>query len=77
MIYCPCITTTLLVDSLPTCLDSLPQVIRSSLADPEDTTQLALVYANQSEDDILLRTELEALAAQHPDRFKLWYTLDR
>ena len=40
-------------------------------------TCLSLLFANQSEDDILVRGELEAIQAQHPDRFKLWYTVDR
>jgi len=41
-----------------------------------DSTKLALLFANQTEDDILLRKELDELAEQHPDRFKVWYTLD-
>lgn len=53
------------------------QVIRTVIDDPEDTTQVRLLYANQCEDDILLREHLEELAAEHPDKFKLWYTLDR
>jgi NAD(P)H-flavin reductase len=36
-----------------------------------------LVYANQTPDDILVRDELEALAKDYPDRFQLWYTVDR
>jgi NAD(P)H-flavin reductase len=38
---------------------------------------VALVYANQTPDDILLREELEELAAAHPHKFRLWYTVDR
>ncbi len=38
--------------------------------------QVSLLYANQCEDDILLREQLEELAAKHTN-FKLWYTLDR
>ena len=30
-----------------------------------------------AEDDILVRTEIEALATEFPDRFSLHYTLDR
>lgn len=45
-------------------------------ADPEDTTEVRLVYANQTEADILLRAELEALAAANP-RFKLYHTLSK
>lgn len=41
-----------------------------------DSTKLALLFANQTEDDILLRKELDELAGEHPDRFKVWYTLD-
>lgn len=47
------------------------------LKDPKDTTKINLLFANQSEDDILLKKELDEVAAQYPDRFKLWYTLDR
>jgi cytochrome-b5 reductase len=36
-----------------------------------------LLFANQTEQDILLREELELLAASNSDRFKLWYTVDR
>jgi len=39
--------------------------------------KLSLLYANQSEDDILVRDMLEDLAAKHSDRFSLWYTVDR
>ena len=47
------------------------------IRDPEDETCLSLLFANQTEDDILLRKELEAVQTEHPDRFKIWYTVDR
>ena len=50
------------------------QIIRAIVKDPEDKTELWLIFANQTEEDILLRKELEALPT---DRFHLWYTLDR
>lgn len=53
------------------------QIIAAALKDKRDTTQLSLVFANQTEKDILVRDMLEKLKAEHPDRFKLWYTLDR
>jgi cytochrome-b5 reductase len=53
------------------------QVIRHIFKDPKDTTEVWLLFANQTEDDILLRPELEALREQQPDRFKLWFTVDR
>lgn len=37
---------------------------------------MALLFANQAEKDILLRDELEEVAAKHSDQFKLWYTVD-
>jgi len=37
------------------------QVIRAIQKDPSDKTELWLIYANQTEDDILLRKELEAV----------------
>lgn len=51
-----------------------PQVIKAVLKDPEDSTQLSLLYANVSPDDILLRDDLDALVAAHPGRFSVWYT---
>ena len=53
------------------------QIIRAVLADPTDTTRLWLLYANRSEDDILLGTELDALAAAHPERLTVTHTLSR
>jgi len=50
------------------------QVIRDILKDPQDKTELWLIFANQTEDDILLRKELESIPK---DKFHLWYTLDR
>ena len=47
------------------------------LKDPSDTTEISLIYANQTVDDILVRDMLEDLQAKHPKRLKIWYTLDR
>lgn len=52
------------------------QVIKAVLKNKEDQTELSLLYANQSPDDILLREELDTLAADHPN-FNIWYTVDR
>uniref|UniRef100_A0A1B6E148 NADH-cytochrome b5 reductase n=2 Tax=Clastoptera arizonana TaxID=38151 RepID=A0A1B6E148_9HEMI len=53
------------------------QLVRHITKDPNDTTKMSLLFANQSESDILLRKELEEVAAKYPDRFKLWYTVDK
>jgi cytochrome-b5 reductase len=51
------------------------QIIRAILKDKDDTTKVSLLFANQTEQDILLRHELEECAKDA--RMKLWYTLDR
>ncbi|XP_065183083.1 NADH-cytochrome b5 reductase 3-like [Sycon ciliatum] len=52
------------------------QVVRQILKDPEDQTEMFLLFANQTENDILLRDELEEISAKYPERFHLWYTVD-
>lgn len=52
------------------------QLVREIVKRPEDSTICSLIFANQTTNDILLRAELEELAANYPDKFKLWYTLD-
>uniref|UniRef100_A0A0B6Y0A4 NADH-cytochrome b5 reductase n=1 Tax=Arion vulgaris TaxID=1028688 RepID=A0A0B6Y0A4_9EUPU len=53
------------------------QLVRQVFKDPEDNTDLWLIFANQTEQDILLRPELEEIQNTYPARFHLWYTLDR
>ncbi|XP_033490036.1 NADH-cytochrome b5 reductase 2 [Epinephelus lanceolatus] len=53
------------------------QLIRSITADPSDNTMCSLIFANQTEKDILLRKELEEVKKNHPDKVKLWFTLDK
>ncbi|KAK7576282.1 hypothetical protein V9T40_012568 [Parthenolecanium corni] len=53
------------------------QIIRHISKNPKDETKLSLLFANQTEEDILLRDELEQVAKEHPDQFKFWYTVDR
>ncbi|OGE48660.1 hypothetical protein PENARI_c027G09376 [Penicillium arizonense] len=52
------------------------QLIRAICEDDRDTTEISLIYANRSEEDILLRRELETFARAYPKNFKLWYMLD-
>ena len=53
------------------------QLVEAVLKNPSDQTQLWLLFANQTESDILLRDRLTELAKQRPDQFKLWFTVDR
>lgn len=51
------------------------QVMQAILKDPEDDTEMYVVYANRTEDDILLREELDAWADKYSDRVKVWYVV--
>jgi len=53
------------------------QLIRAITADPSDQTLCSLIFANQTEKDILLREELEEVKRSHPDKLNLWFTLDK
>ncbi|XP_030280558.1 NADH-cytochrome b5 reductase 2 [Sparus aurata] len=53
------------------------QLIRRITADPADNTKCSLIFANQTEKDILLREELEEVKKSHPDKVQVWYTLDK
>lgn len=53
------------------------QIIQAVIKDEGDTTKMFLLYANQTEGDILVRKELEDIQREHPSRLSLWYTLDR
>ena len=50
------------------------QVVQAILKDPEDETEMFVVYANRSEEDILLREELETWAKEN-ERLKIWYVV--
>jgi len=53
------------------------QMIHAIFKDSSDKTEVSLLFANQTDGDILLRSELEELRERYSDRFHLWYTLDR
>jgi len=53
------------------------QIAREVLRNPQDTTTVHLLFANVSVDDILIREEVDKLAARHPGRFHVHYVLDR
>jgi len=53
------------------------QLIQKLLSDPEDKTKITLIYANKSQDDILLREEFDRWAKEKPERFKVVYGIDQ
>lgn len=53
------------------------QLIRAICEDEDDKTCVSLLYANNTEADILLRQELESYAARFPQKFKMEYVLSQ
>ncbi|CAJ2671953.1 unnamed protein product [Trifolium pratense] len=53
------------------------QVARAILENPSDKTKVHLIYANVTYEDILLKEELDGLATNYPDRFKIYYVLNQ
>lgn len=53
------------------------QVTRAILENPNDKTNIHLIYANVTFDDILLKEELDNLATIFSDRFRIYYVLNQ
>ncbi|KAJ4819878.1 NADH-cytochrome b5 reductase 1 [Rhynchospora pubera] len=53
------------------------QVARAILENPTDKTKVYLIYANVTYEDILLKDELDTMAQNYPDRFKIYYVLNQ
>ncbi|KAJ5477501.1 NADH-cytochrome b5 reductase 2 [Penicillium diatomitis] len=52
------------------------QLARRIFKNPDDRTKVTLVFGNVSEEDILLKKELEELENTYPQRFRAFYVLD-
>jgi cytochrome-b5 reductase len=52
------------------------QLIQVILSDPSDKTRIKLIFANVKEEDILLRSAIDAAAAQYAERFTRFYVLN-
>ena len=53
------------------------QLARAVFNNPNDKTKVTLVFANVSEQDILLKKEFEELENKFPQRFRAFYLLDK
>ncbi|KAJ5893393.1 hypothetical protein N7495_005084 [Penicillium taxi] len=53
------------------------QLARQIFKNPEDRTKVTLVFGNVSEEDILLKKELNELENTYPQRFRAFYVLDK
>ncbi|KAK7935265.1 hypothetical protein PG985_000760 [Apiospora marii] len=52
------------------------QLCRAIFNNPNDKTKVTLVYGSLTEEDILLKKELEQLENTYPQRFRAFYVLD-
>ncbi|XP_021278062.1 NADH--cytochrome b5 reductase 1-like isoform X2 [Herrania umbratica] len=53
------------------------QVARAILENPNDKTNIHLIYANVTYEDILLKEELDELASKFPNRMSVYYVLNQ
>ncbi len=53
------------------------QLARGILSNPEDKTAITLVYGVNTDQDLLLREEFDALKSQYGERFNMVYTISR
>ena len=53
----------------------LVQIARVLLEAPQDHSRVSFLSINRHEEDILMRDVLDDLAAAHPDRFRVAYSL--
>ena len=56
-------------------LTPMLQVAQEITRNPEDKTEVTLVYANVSEDDILLKRELDDMARKHKNFKVCWHPI--
>eukprot|EP01024_Parvocaulis_polyphysoides_P071023 TRINITY_DN8807_c0_g1_i5.p6 TRINITY_DN8807_c0_g1~~TRINITY_DN8807_c0_g1_i5.p6 ORF type:complete len:139 (+),score=21.27 TRINITY_DN8807_c0_g1_i5:44-418(+) len=52
------------------------QVIKAILKNSQDKTKISLLFSNRTEEDILLRQELDEFAIENP-KFRVYYTLSQ
>ncbi|KAH8551152.1 hypothetical protein BGW37DRAFT_52127 [Umbelopsis sp. PMI_123] len=53
------------------------QLLHKIINNSEDKTKVNLLYCNRTEDDILLREELENISAKNPERFQVTFCLSQ
>ncbi|KAL6946722.1 NADH-cytochrome b5 reductase [Hanseniaspora osmophila] len=58
-------------------INPLYQLIHHVCVNPQDNTKIKLFYGNKTPQDILLRSELDALAKKYPDQFQVQYYVDQ
>jgi cytochrome-b5 reductase len=56
--------------------NGLYSIIKAICTNDKDNTKVTLLYGNKTENDILLRKELDEYAKKCPHKFRLWYVLN-
>jgi len=51
------------------------QIMKSACKDLGDTTKFSLIFGNKTEEDILLRTELDEMVTNFPEKIRVRYTI--
>lgn len=77
MVYTPNMVRELGMLAGGTGITPMLQIIRAIMKNPEDKTKVTLVYANIATTDILLREDLEKLAAMYPEKFRLYLVVEK
>ena len=57
-------------------LTPLLQVIRTVLGNPHDATKISLLYANRTENKIILKGLMDDFAVRYPEQFSVRYVVD-
>ncbi|ODV81903.1 ferredoxin reductase-like protein [Suhomyces tanzawaensis NRRL Y-17324] len=55
----------------------LYQLVHQISKNPEDKTKVQLFYGSQTEEDILIKEELDALVKKNPEQIKIHYFVDK
>jgi cytochrome-b5 reductase len=53
------------------------QIVKEILKNPDDKTEVTLIFGNQTPQDILMRAELDELAASSKGQVKIHYAVDK
>ncbi|EMG50267.1 MCR1 NADH-cytochrome b5 reductase 2 [Candida maltosa Xu316] len=55
----------------------LYQLLHQITSNPEDKTKISLIYGNVAPQDVLLKKEIDEIAAKHKDQVKVHYFVDK
>lgn len=74
--YVPNMATRLALVAGGSGITPMLQVITAIITNAKEVTEVDLIYANDTENDILLKSEIDQISARWPDgKFRVYYTL--